>query len=78
MLRSREATTWHKDTPGPLLTVADSGCGMAPGVLAQVFEPFFTTKNIVDRITGRQKSAARCATAKLVPSSFLFLPFSDE
>ncbi|MET0370575.1 MAG: ATP-binding protein [Sphingobium sp.] len=28
------------------LTVADSGCGMSPEVLARVFEPFFTTKPV--------------------------------
>ena len=26
------------------LTVADSGCGMAPGMIEHIFEPFFTTK----------------------------------
>jgi signal transduction histidine kinase/CheY-like chemotaxis protein len=26
------------------IAVTDTGCGMAPGVLAQAFEPFFTTK----------------------------------
>ena len=32
--------------PGPhvVLTVRDSGCGIAPGVREHVFEPFFTTK----------------------------------
>jgi two-component system, NtrC family, sensor kinase len=28
------------------LSVSDSGCGMAPAVLARVFEPFFTTKPV--------------------------------
>jgi CheY-like chemotaxis protein len=33
--------------PGPHveLSVADTGAGMAPGVLARIFEPFFTTKD---------------------------------
>ncbi|QDU36806.1 Blue-light-activated protein [Maioricimonas rarisocia] len=32
--------------PGPhlMLSIADTGCGMSPEVLAQIFEPFFTTK----------------------------------
>jgi PAS domain S-box-containing protein len=28
-----------------MIAIADSGCGMAPEVLARVFEPFFTTKD---------------------------------
>ncbi|RVD31829.1 ATP-binding protein [Mesorhizobium sp. M4B.F.Ca.ET.017.02.2.1] len=36
------------DPPGPgiyaCVSVADHGCGMAPGVLRRVFDPFFTTK----------------------------------
>ncbi len=37
----------HPDVnPGPyvLMSVADTGCGMSPDVLAHLFEPFFTTK----------------------------------
>ena len=37
-----------KSRPGRFarLRVSDTGCGMAPGVLAHVFEPFFTTKEV--------------------------------
>ena len=28
------------------LTVSDSGCGMAPGMIEHIFEPFFTTKTV--------------------------------
>jgi PAS domain S-box-containing protein len=37
---------WQAATPGPymLLTIADTGTGIAPATLQHVFEPFFTTK----------------------------------
>jgi two-component system cell cycle sensor histidine kinase/response regulator CckA len=37
-----------KSRPGRFasLRVSDTGCGMAPGVLAHAFEPFFTTKEV--------------------------------
>jgi two-component system cell cycle sensor histidine kinase/response regulator CckA len=37
-----------KSRPGRFarLRVSDTGCGMAPGVIAHVFEPFFTTKEV--------------------------------
>jgi PAS domain S-box-containing protein len=46
-----------EDTPEHLagefvaLTVADTGCGIAPDILPKVFEPFFTTKQL-DKGTG--------------------------
>jgi PAS domain S-box-containing protein len=40
-------------TPGEYIkiTVADTGCGMTPGVLERIFDPYFTTKKI-DEGTG--------------------------
>ncbi len=36
----------HEIVSGPyvMVSVTDTGCGMAPNVIARVFEPFFTTK----------------------------------
>lgn len=41
------AATHHGAKPGPhvMLTVTDTGTGIAPGIMAQLFEPFFTTKD---------------------------------
>ena len=36
-----QTTTWGDSA---VITVMDTGCGMAPDVLAHAFEPFFTTK----------------------------------
>ncbi len=36
----------HRQGDSVQLTVADSGCGIAPGNLEKVYEPFFTTKSV--------------------------------
>ena len=54
VLLSDDYVAVHVDAkPGPhvLLSVTDTGCGMAPDVLARIFEPFYTTKS-VDKGTG--------------------------
>jgi PAS domain S-box-containing protein len=45
-IRSREATEGKSGRKGLVLTVADTGEGMAPDVLKRIFEPFFTTKGM--------------------------------
>jgi PAS domain S-box-containing protein len=44
LLRSREGRNQRTGEPGLVITVADTGHGMAPETIARIFEPFFTTK----------------------------------
>jgi signal transduction histidine kinase len=45
------------DSLHAVITLADTGCGMPPEVMARIFEPFFSTKTKVKR-TGMGLSAA--------------------
>jgi len=44
VLRERPATDWRTRRNGTLISVSDSGHGMASETVARVFEPFFSTK----------------------------------
>ncbi|RRA48235.1 PAS domain S-box protein [Acidipila sp. EB88] len=44
LLRTSRARLWRTGTPGIRITVADTGHGMPPDVLARIFEAFYTTK----------------------------------
>ena len=43
-IRARHAYDWKTGQNGIRITVADTGCGMAPDVRKRLFTPFFTTK----------------------------------
>jgi signal transduction histidine kinase len=91
MLRCREAKSWRTGEEGILLTVAETGCGMPPGVLAKVFEPFYTTKgtvgtglglcvskDIVDRHHGQLKIRSSQQAGHTGTVVQLFLPFDGK
>ena len=46
LVRSREATDWRTGLHGLVLTIADTGIGIAPATQSHIFEAFFTTKGI--------------------------------
>ncbi len=46
LIRTRQATDWRTGVPGVLITIGDTGTGMAPGTLEHIYKPFFTTKGI--------------------------------
>ncbi len=46
LLRSRDGHNWRTGEAGLVLTVADTGHGMAPATLRKIFEAFYTTKGI--------------------------------
>ena len=91
LLRCRDAKDWRTGEEGILLTVADTGCGMPPDVLAKVFEPFYTTKgmvgtglglwiskNIVDRHQGHLKIRSSQRDGHTGTVVQLFLPFEEN
>lgn len=46
IIRSRDGRDWKSDREGIVLTVADTGTGIAPQTLLRLFEAFYTTKGI--------------------------------
>jgi PAS domain S-box-containing protein len=46
LLRSVDSTNWKTGAKGIRLSIADTGPGISPSVLARIFEAFFTTKGI--------------------------------
>ena len=44
LLRGREGTEWENGQKRLVITIADTGPGIAPGVMSNLFKPFVTTK----------------------------------
>jgi two-component system sporulation sensor kinase C len=44
LVRTREATEWRSGVRGVVITVADTGVGMAPETLSKMYKAFFSTK----------------------------------
>jgi two-component system, sporulation sensor kinase E len=44
LLRGREGTEWASGKTGLVITIADTGPGIAPEVMSNLFKPFVTTK----------------------------------
>lgn len=88
LLRSRDGTQWKTGRKGLFITVADTGQGMSPGLVAKVCDAFFTTKGIngtglglwVSRdIIARHDGELRVRSSQRITGSgtvfTLFLPF---
>jgi signal transduction histidine kinase len=45
LVRSRESTDWRTGQRAIVVTIADTGSGIAREIQSRIFEPFFTTKN---------------------------------
>jgi signal transduction histidine kinase len=90
LIRSREGTDWKTARKSVILTIADTGSGMAPDTISHIFEPFFTTKGnkgtglglwisreIITRHQGTLKVRSQCTTHHSGTVFALMLPCDD-
>jgi signal transduction histidine kinase len=87
LVRSRDGCDWKTGRAGLVMTVADTGSGIAPEAMARIFEAFFTTKEIggtglglwvsqeiVSRHEGRMRVRSRTQPGRSGTVFTLFLP----
>ena len=85
LLRSRSGFDWKTMRPGMIITVADTGSGIAPEIVKHIFDPFFTTKGfngtglglwVSQEIAQRHEGVLRVRSRENQGTVFtLFLPF---
>ena len=47
LIRTRETMEWKSESPGVLITIADTGTGMSQPTMREIYKAFFTTKGIM-------------------------------
>ena len=85
LIRSRNGHNWKTGAEGLVITVADTGSGIAPAVAKRIFEPFFTTKGfggtglglwVSQEIVARHKGTLQVRSRQGQGTVFtMFLPF---
>jgi PAS domain S-box-containing protein len=87
LVRSRDGRDWKTGRTGLVITVADTGSGIAPESMGRIFEAFFTTKKIggtglglwvsqeiIARHQGRLRLRSKRAPGRSGTAFTLFLP----
>jgi PAS domain S-box-containing protein len=90
LIRSRKGRDWRTGRPGLVLTIADNGTGIPPGVKKKIFDAFFTTKGtagnglglwvcqeIVQRHHGVLRVRSTQSPGRNGTTFTLFLPFEQ-
>ncbi len=88
LARTREATDFHREAKGVLITIADTGTGITPEVMERMFDAFYSTKGnsgtglglwVTREIVARHKGRLRVRSCGVPGRSWtvveLFLPY---